>query len=266
MAIMISNVSTSTSLVDPSYTNVATTTDVTDTATDTATDVADTTTDTAEAADSANETETTSTTSQAATTDSQVSNTNSDSVTVSSRAQKLSALASEFFNGSSMDSIDINQLVERAYEYGLLSSTQYNSLGGGQAVTEDESGATESVVQYIDDLKANLDTFGEDQMFGEISLIELQAALDDSREIITNVNMTQDNTSLLQVIAESKLVLAEAFESEEFSNMSKEDQLTMESVIKTLSVIEDLNTPQSDTSTNSSANSAVNAYTNVALY
>lgn len=254
---MISDISTTTSLIDPNYASV-TTTDVTD-ATDT---TADTSTDTGTTTDSTSATEATDATSQTSTTESQTSSTSSDSISLSSRAQKLSALASEFFNGSSMDSIDIDQLVERAYEYGLLSSTQYSSLGGGENVSESGS-ATDSVVQYIDDLKANLGAFGEDQMFGEISLIELQEALDNAREVIINVDMTQDNTDLLQTIADSKQILALAFDSEEFSSMSKEDQLTMESVIKTLSVIEDLKPSQTDISANSSA---INAYTDVALY
>jgi len=255
---MISDISTTTSLIDPNYASV-TTTDVAD-ATDTTTD---TSTDTATTTDSTSATETTDATSQTSTTESQTSSANTDSINISSRAQKLSALASEFFNGSSVDSIDIDQLVERAYEYGLLSATQYSALGGGEEVSESDSSATDSVVQYIDDLKANLDTFAEDQTFGEISLIELQAALDNAREIIINVDMTQDNSNLSQTISESKQVLALAFDSEEFSDMSQDDQLTMESVIKTLSVIEELNTTQTDTSANSSA---VSAYTNVALY
>ncbi|MBU2919037.1 hypothetical protein KO505_13860 [Psychrosphaera sp. F3M07] len=224
---MISNINTTTTLVDPSYSNVAST----------------------EATD--NDSETLST-------DVQTDASSSDTISLSTRAQKLSAIANEFFNGKPIDSLDIGQLVERVYEYGLISATQYSALGGGQE-SESEPTATESVVQYIDDLKANLNGLGADHTFGEVSLSELQAALDQSRGIITKVNMEENNTHLSQVIAQSKQVLTQAYDSDQFSSMSEDDKLTMASVIKTLTVIEQLNTKQAD-------NSLASKYANVALY
>ena len=98
-----------------------------------------------------------------------------------------------------------------------------------------------------------------DGQFGEVSLSELQAALDQSRGIITKVNMEENNTHLSQIIAQSKQVLTQAFDSDQFSSMSEDDKLTMASVIKTLTVIEQLNTKQAD-------NSLASKYANVALY
>ena len=114
-------------------------------------------------------------------------------------------------------------------------------------------------MQYIDDLKANLNGLGADHTFGDVSLSELQAALDQSRGIITKVNMEENNTHLSQIIAQSKQVLTQAFDSDQFSSMSEDDKLTMASVIKTLTVIEQLNTKQAD-------NSLASKYANVALY
>jgi hypothetical protein len=249
---MISDIYTTTSYVDPSYTTT-TNTDVTDTTTET--DSTETSTDTVSELLDATES-----TSETDSTDQQTTSDSTDNVSLSTRAQKLNLIANEFFTSSS---IDMDELVERIYEYGLITDTQYSALGGGEEASTGDS-ATDSVIEYIGNLTENLSELSDEQTFNGITLAELKEALNDSKDIILNVSSTEMSSSLSQSIAENKLVLAEVYDSEEFGEMSEDDQLTMASVIKTLSVIEALSS-YSSTSTQTE-NSLLSSYLDVSQY
>ena len=47
---------------------------------------------------------------------------------LSSRAKKINAISSEFFNNGAMNFNDVNALKERAYELGLISKQEYARL------------------------------------------------------------------------------------------------------------------------------------------
>lgn len=251
---MISDIYTTTSYVDPTYTAV-TSTEVSDTTTET--DSTETSTDNVSELIDA-----TASTSETDSTDQQAASDNTDSVSLSTRAQKLNAIASEFLTSSS---IDMDALVERIYEYGLITDTQYSALGGQDETSTAES-ATDDVVKYIGNLTESLNQLSEDQTFNNITLAELQEALSNSKEIILNVSSTEMSASLSQSIADNKLVLAEVYDSEEFAEMSEDDQLTLASVIKTLSVIETLSSYTTTSTSTQTTNSLLNSYIDVSQY
>lgn len=252
---MISTISTTSSLVDPSYVSSSATdeTETTDTLVDTILDAA---AEAAAEADTAAATAAVETVEETSSTNNRTHNGDHDSISLSSRSQKLNAIANEFFNGGE---VDFDQLTNRIYEYGLVSETEYQALGGGQSDDESDTSITDSVAQYIGDLSSNLEQLDEDQTFNGITLIELQNALTESKELLTNIGSTEIDSSVSQQATDNQLILSQVYDSSEFGLMSEDDQVVMASVIKTLSVIGTLNSGQS-------TNSSVSAYTSVAQY
>jgi len=84
----------------------------------------------------------------------------SSNLSLSTRSQKLNAISSEFFNGKAFSSIDTTKLIDRVYEYGLISKSEYNTLNESTQNEGDseaqESTSTASLQQFIDQFKERM--------------------------------------------------------------------------------------------------------------
>ncbi len=67
-----------------------------------------------------------------------------DTVSISSRAERLSAVAAEFFDAD-FSSADIPALTDRLYEEGLLSASDYRALGNTTSASGSASAISEAV-------------------------------------------------------------------------------------------------------------------------
>ncbi|WP_299267100.1 hypothetical protein [uncultured Psychrosphaera sp.] len=175
---------------------------------------------------------------------------NDDDFSLSTRSQKLSAIDNEFFNGSALTSDDITTLVERLYEYGLISSGELTTLNGEETDSDpdevDPTSAiiTQSLLSYIDDLEESLAALDETEMFGTVSLDELQTALDSAKTIINDVATAKTESDFKQTVSENNQILTQAMDSVEFYAMSEADQTTLNDIVKTLTVIDKLSVNQ----------------------
>jgi hypothetical protein len=175
---------------------------------------------------------------------------NDDDFSLSTRSQKLSAIDNEFFNGSALTSDDITTLVERLYEYGLISSGELTALNGEETDSDlnevDPTSAitTQSLLSYIDDLEESLAALDETEMFGTVSLDELQTALDSAKTIINDVATAKTESDFKQTVSENNQILTQAMDSVEFYAMSEADQTTLNDIVKTLTVIDKLSVNQ----------------------
>ena len=187
----------------------------------------------------------------ASTTTEQAAEASNDSdLSLSTRSQKLSAIDNEFFHGSALTSDDIVTLVERLYEYGLISSGELTALNGEEADSVpdevDPTSATisQSLLSYIDDLEESLAALDETEMFGTVSLDELQTALDSAKTIINDVATAKTESDFKQTVSENNQILTQAMDSVEFYAMSEADQTTLNDIVKTLTVIDKLSVNQ----------------------
>jgi hypothetical protein len=175
---------------------------------------------------------------------------NDNDLSLSTRSQKLSAIDNEFFNGSALTSDDITTLVERLYEYGLISSGELTTLNGEETDSDpdevDPTSAiiTQSLLSYIDDLEESLAALDETEMFGTVSLDELQTALDSAKTIINDVATAKTESDFKQTVSENNQILTQAMDSVEFYAMSEADQTTLNDIVKTLTVIDKLSVNQ----------------------
>lgn len=173
-----------------------------------------------------------------------------DDLSLSTRAQKFSAIDDEFFSGSALTSDDITTLVQRLYEYGLISSGELTKLNGEETDSDpdevDPTSAiiTQSLLSYIDDLEESLATLDETEMFGTVSLDELQTALDSAKTIINDVATAKTESDFKQTVSENNQILTQAMDSVEFYTMSEADQTTLNDIVKTLTVIDKLSVNQ----------------------
>lgn len=63
---------------------------------------------------------------------------------LSSRAQKINAISSEFFSGAQLTLDDVGKLKEKLYQFGLISEGDFAALTGGR-VNEKNSEASEKM-------------------------------------------------------------------------------------------------------------------------
>lgn len=175
---------------------------------------------------------------------------NDDDISLSTRAQKFSAIDNEFFRGDSLTSADIKTLVVRLHEYGLITSTEYSMLKGeDDTASETDADAvsemmTQTLISYIDDLEQSLSVRDETDTFGSVGIDELQSALGSARTIINDVASAKTKSDFKQTVNENNKTLMDVVASPEFSTMSTDEQATLNEIVKTLTVIDKLSLDQ----------------------
>lgn len=161
-------------------------------------------------------------------------------IVVSSRAQKLQALSSEFFAGG-VSSTDINALKERAYEYGLITQRQFDSLGTSSSVVLNEDNTTQSLADELNKVKLQIEKRNKEvpederQDVSSVTNVLTNAAtiLSDPEEAITNEQFKQQ-------IASSIKELNDIIESDTFGNLPLSERVSITNSASALSVIESL--------------------------
>lgn len=96
----------------------------------------------------------------------EVKQTTDTNLYLSSKSQKTNALSNEFFNKKDLNFLDIEQLKERAYQFGLISKNEYSALSDAEVTnTNNESSnktTTVSLSGFIDDFLKRLDVVNEE--------------------------------------------------------------------------------------------------------
>lgn len=189
--------------------------------------------------------------------------TNNDNLSLSTRAQKLSAITSEFFNGKPFASVDTAELIDRVYQYGLISKTEYATLSDKPQNVDDstiiEPTSTQSLSKFIDRFKERLDDIDGYQESDDQTVTALRQALDSASAILDDVEQAKKSADFKSVLIDSKQTLTALLNSEEFSAMPLEDKVDMSNVIKTLDIVNKLSINRLD-------NPMINRYINVANY
>jgi len=184
-------------------------------------------------------------------------------LSLSTRAQKLSAISSEFFSGKAFSSVDTAKLIDRVYEYGLISKSEYQKVSEKTQSADDvktvADTSTESLQIFIDrfeDRMSNVDGFQEST---EKTVVALKEAFKNASAILNDVEHEKKSSDFKAVLAQTKQTLTSLVNGPAFSEMKIDDKVDMSNVIKTLDIIDKINVKRLD-------NSMVNRYINVANY
>lgn len=188
---------------------------------------------------------------------------NNGNLSLSTRAQKLSAITSEFFSGKPVASIDTAKLIDRVYEYGLISQKEYASLNDKPQGVDDavvvEPTSTQSLSQFLDRFNERLSGIEGYQDSTDSTVVALKQALDHASIIFNDIEQAKKAPDFKSTLADTKETLTKLLNSEEFRAMPLDDKVDMSNVIKTLDVIDKISLKRLD-------NPMVNKYINIANY
>lgn len=166
----------------------------------------------------------------------------SSEIVVSSRAQKLKALASEFFSGG-VNAADLNALKQRAYEYGLINQGQYKSLTTGiQASTAQTSANTsQSLAEELEKVSKELEKRNkevpEDKRQDVSSITDV---LRNTAVILKDPETAITKAGFSEQIVNTKKQLNDIISSDTFSNLPLSERVAMTNSASALSLVESL--------------------------
>lgn len=178
-----------------------------------------------------------------------------NSLYLSSRAQKINAISSEFFNGAELNFNDVETLKERAYQLGLISQNEYAKLTNSTSKTENQvneiENTTISLTGFLDDLLKRLqsdenneshDSESSDEQQSE-ALNALIKALEGAKEIITHVEEAKQKDDFKDKLANTLSLLKDTIDAPTFEKIPLNDKVGLSKVYQALEIVEQL-TPQ----------------------
>lgn len=193
---------------------------------------------------------------------------------LSSKAQKISSLSSEFFNGDNLTFNDIDALKTRAYQLGLINKEEYGQLTNtdysAEEIQASKDMSTTGIANYITDFLKRLDksdagktadsATNEQKDNGEESdaLIALKSALSSARNMIENVENAKKNPEFKTTLIDTMTILKETINASAFEKMPVDDNVGLTKVYQTLEIVDKLS-PQRLT------NEKLNHYMSVSL-
>jgi len=189
------------------------------------------------------------------------------SVHLSNRAEKLSALSNEFFQGGTLASQDVDALIERTYEYGFISKSEYLKLSENSASetvnNQADKTSTTSLIDYINEFKERLNNLDETEFEQATpeekeSLTAMKKALDSAQSILSDIEQAKLSPNFKTDLQDTIIIFKDIINSEAFATMELDDKVNLTNVEKTLEIIDTLS-PQRLT------NKKVNQYIDISL-
>ncbi|MDO6425877.1 hypothetical protein Q4489_02585 [Thalassotalea sp. 1_MG-2023] len=190
---------------------------------------------------------------------------------LSSKAQKISAIKSEFFSGDGVSFNDIETLKTRAYQLGLINKEEYGRLSNTEFSAEEiqasDDISTKGIANYITDFLQRLEESdagvskeSSDQEDGVESeaLIALKSALTNARTIINDVENEKTSPEFKEMLMSTITTLKDTINASAFEKMPVDDNVGLTKVYQTLEIVDRIS-PQRLT------NEKLNQYMSVSL-
>lgn len=163
------------------------------------------------------------------------SNTN-ESLKLSSRSEKLQAISKQFFSGSNLVNIDVKELIEKVYEYELISDEQYQSLKNNPLFkwedNKSEDKKIDSLVESLQSVRKVIDSSNS------INKAQFLSGISDAITILSDVEKAKTSPTFKQDIANAMNQLEKFTESESFKKLESKQQDSVEWSIAALEVID----------------------------
>lgn len=194
---------------------------------------------------------------------------------LSTKAQKINAISSEFFSSGALTTVDIDKLVERVYEYGLISKSEYSQFSKSAATSESatalEPTSTKTLADFISDFQQRFNSADDDSSDNESkddesadnkpvtnTEIEMNKALTSAYNILSDVEQAQKTADFQNTLNHSIATLKEVINSDSFVQLPVDDRVGLVNTAKTLEIINKINPPRLD-------NKLVNRYIDISL-
>ncbi len=173
-----------------------------------------------------------------------------NSLFLSSKAQKINAISSEFFSGAELTFDDIGKLKEKLYQFGLISKGDYAALTNDtvseSSNEENDKVSTTTLVDFIGDFLERLNADddekveGDDEVNESESIVALTAALTTGKDILANVEEQKNKADFKASLQGSLALLKETISDKSFSGLPLDDQIGLSKVYQALEIVDHL--------------------------
>jgi len=173
-----------------------------------------------------------------------------NNIFLSSKAQKISAISSEFFSGSELTFDDIDKLKEKLYQFGLISKGDYAALTSDKPTAptnseENEHTSTTTLTGFIGNFieRLNEEDVNEENQEGDVvneSVVALTGALNTAKDILSNVEEQKHKADFKSSLQESLALLKEIISDKSFSGLPLDDQIGLSKVHEALEIVDHL--------------------------
>ena len=174
-----------------------------------------------------------------------------NSLYLSSRAQKINAISSEFFSGAELTFDDVGALKEKLYQFGLISKGEYASLGGATAEANtneaSETTSTTTLTNFLGDFIERLNkddsdenTDNDEDVTESETIVALTGALTSAKEILKNVEEQKQQTDFKSSLQEALALLKETINDKSFEKLPLDDKIGLSKVHQALEIVDRL--------------------------
>ncbi len=164
---------------------------------------------------------------------------------LSSRAKKINAISSEFFNNGAMNFNDVNALKERAYELGLISKQEYAKLTDTKLADEDTNlnaeVSSQTLASFAGDFVERLEKAGVDKSDTETdskSLLALKEALTTAKVILSDVDMAKKDPGFKESLESTLFSIRETINADTFEILPLDDRAGISRVYQAIEIID----------------------------
>lgn len=174
-----------------------------------------------------------------------------NSLYLSSRAQKINAISSEFFSGAELTFDDVGALKEKLYQFGLISKGEYASLSGATAEANtneaSEATSTTTLTNFLGDFIERLNkddsdenTDSDEAVTESETIVALTGALTSAKEILNNVEEQKQQTDFKSSLKDALDLLKETINDESFEKLPLDDKIGLSKVHQALEIVDRL--------------------------
>jgi hypothetical protein len=174
-----------------------------------------------------------------------------DNLFLSSKAQKINAISSEFFSGAELTFDDIDKLKEKLYQFGLISKNDYASLSSNivddSISANNEDISTTTLNSFIGDFlerlnkeDGNENAEGGDKVNKSESIVALTKVLNVAKDIFANVEEQKNKGDFKSSLQNSLALLKETISDKSFSGLPLDDQIGLSKVYQGLEIVDNL--------------------------
>lgn len=184
-----------------------------------------------------------------------------NSIYLSSRAQKINVISSEFFSGAQLSFDDIDALKEKLYQFGLISKGDYDNLTGSKvnASEAQASTSTTTLTSFLGDFierlnsdetddntntntntESDTDTDTDDSANGSETIKVLTAALTSAKAMLSNIEEQKLQPDFQSTLKSTLALLNETISDPSFESLPLEDKVGLSKVHQTLEIVDRL--------------------------
>jgi hypothetical protein len=168
---------------------------------------------------------------------------------LSSKAQKINAISSEFFSGADLTFDDVGKLKEKLYQFGLISKADYTALTddtvSGSSHETNEKESTTTLTNFIGDFLERLNAAdekaeGDAEVNESETIVALTKALTSGKEILANVEDQKNKVDFKASLQGALALLKETISDKSFSGLPLDDQIGLSKVYQALEIVDHL--------------------------